>query len=119
MAKSKKARRIIVAEELHIVDGKNRLRMLLCTGGTADQPSLQLNDEAGLARIQISLSPGGGVAIAVLRADGKNLIGLGTTRDGLTGISINDQKGNIAIHLACFPDRSTQIDIYDAEGKRV
>ena len=117
--KSKKARRILVAEELHIVDGKDRSRIILCTGHNDGRPSLQLNDESGFARIQISLGPGGDAGIALLRTDGKGLVGIGANRGSGVGISINDQEGNLAINLACFPDGSRQIDIYDAEGKRV
>jgi hypothetical protein len=112
-------RRILVAEELHLVDKNNTSRMILYVESSNGQPSLQLNDEAGLARIQIALNPDGSPVISLSRPDGKGLIGLGANRGSGVGLSINDQEGNIAIHLCVFPDGARQIDIYDAKGKPV
>ncbi|HEY3967191.1 MAG TPA: hypothetical protein VGM05_21710 [Planctomycetaceae bacterium] len=109
----------MVAEELHLVDKNNTSRMILYVESSNGQPSLQLNGEDGLARIQIALNPDGSPVISLSRPDGKGLIGLGANRGSGVGLSINDQEGNIAIHLCVFSDGARQIDIYDAKGKPV
>ena len=112
-------RRILIAEEIHLVAKDNRSRMILSVNESNGQPSIQLNDEAGLARIQIALNPAGSPVIAIMRPDGKTLVGFGANRDTGVGMSINDQDGNVAIHLCSFPDGTRQIDIYDRDGKPI
>jgi hypothetical protein len=115
----KERRRILVAEEIHLVAKDNSPRMLLGVNDTNGQPYIQLNDDAGFARTQISLNPDGGPLIAMMRPNGKTLIGFGANRATGVGISINDQEGNVAIHLSSFQDGTRQIEIYDSDGKPI
>ncbi len=118
MSKDKR-RRILVAEELHLVGHDGVSRVIICGENDRGGPYLQLNDAGGRARIQIALNDGTDPVLSILRTDGKVLVGIGSNESSGVGIAVNDQDGNPAIQISVFPDSSRQIDVYARDGTRV
>lgn len=70
-------------------------------------------------RLMVGLSSGEHPLVSLLDADGRALIGMGTTAVGRIGLSVNDANGRPAVKITVHPDGQRTIHVFGRDQKLV
>jgi hypothetical protein len=101
-------------------DKHGKRRIVIGTGDNVDA-AFEIFDADGRIRLRIGLDPDGEVNIAEFSGvvEGRTATYLHAGKDGASGISIFDGKGDERLGLSVAPNNSAGVTIYDAQKKVV
>lgn len=104
----------ITAREINIVDSNGGIRASLGYDESSANTSLEMYDDAGLGRLQLSVDDRGHTTIRIMGRDGGNLIEVFAYGVPRHGIVISGLGGEPAIVQVVHPDGQSQ---FEALGK--
>ncbi len=103
----------ITANSIKIVDGSGRMRALLEYSDFAKTTILEMFDDEGLGRLQLTVEDGGQSAIRIMGRDGGNLVEVFAYGAPRHGIVISGLSGEAAIVQVVHPDGKGQFEVFD------
>jgi hypothetical protein len=106
----------VVASALTIVDSRGRRRATIDVIDGLRMPSFRLYDSNGCERIVIGLTENDIPQFAMLREDGKPILGMGVDGIGNTGIEICNAAGVPIITVQVSVAGDGDVRIYDSQG---
>jgi len=100
----------IVAREINIVDCSGRIRASLGYEESSESTSLEMYDDKGLGRLQLTVAGCGHASIRIMDRDGKNLVEVFAFETPRHGIVISSHDGEPVIVQVVHPDGQSQIE---------
>ena len=103
----------ITASSIKIVDGSGKMRALIEYSDFAKTTILEMFDDDGLGRLQLTVDDRGQSAIRIMGRDGGNLVEVFAHGVPRHGIVVSGLGGEAAIVQVVHPDGKSQFEVFD------
>jgi hypothetical protein len=112
----RRPRKIVVAQEFHLVNANGASRALLYVDPKSDQPILCLYDkDSNESRVELAISPEGDPALDLFDRDGRKRMSLGLWEDDPT-VSLYDSEHEYPrVSLIAIDGHTAQVCLSDGE----
>lgn len=109
--------RVVIAQELRIVDGSGRERFVAGTSVGDGDPYMNFFDSLGNVAASISLDPDGTPHIVLFSSGDTPRIAIGLSGQGGCGIDVVGKSGKARCSLVVSNDDVPEIAVFDGNGK--